>query len=267
MDKIKILIVDDEYLERALIKFSIDWDKLNFEIMGEASSGDEALEIINSHSPDIVFTDVCMPFMDGLELAKIIQKDFKGIKVVIITGHRDFEYAKAGIKYGVEEFLLKPINSSDIMKICINLKEKIEDEKMFMREIEDMRNQLFKKIHLTEEDKALEGFSRTRELALKASEIIEENLSDINLSLGMIADKLYVNKSYLSRIFKQETGENITDCIMRLRIQKSTYYLKNTDFLAYEIGEKVGIPDPNYFSTCFKKYTGESISEYRKKRR
>ncbi|MBC8062010.1 MAG: response regulator [Clostridiaceae bacterium] len=260
MRLIKILIVDDEYLERTLIKMGIDWKANGFEIIEEANSGEEALKIIKEVKPAIVFTDICMPFMDGLELCRNIKEKYSDIKIVIITGHRDFEYAQRAIGYGVNDFILKPINHDKILKICLNLKAEINEKQSFLDEFNKMKDTLVG-LDLV---KSTVKVSKTNEIVESAKLLIEENISSCELSLKNIAARLYVNSSYLSRIFKHETGENFVDYIMKLRITKSIEYLKGTNLKAYEIGEKVGISDAHYFSICFKKYIGKSINEYKK---
>lgn len=255
---IKVLVVDDEYLERALIRLGTDWTGNGFEIIGEAESGEEALKIIQKNKPDIVFTDICMPFMDGLELAEKICEKYEDIRIVIVTGHREFDYAQRALRLGVTDFLLKPINNEEVLSISLKIKANIEKE----RTARDGKNN-----ELYQPNEGLYEKARTKRinaLVEKAMAYIKENLSDPDLSLKSIARNLYVNESYLSRVFKQEMDEGITEYITKLRIDKSIEYINNTDLKAYAIAERIGISDPHYFSICFKKYTGKSINEFRK---
>lgn len=260
MRKIKILIVDDEYLERTLIKMGIDWDKYGFEVIGEASSGEEALEIIETDNPDIIFTDICMPFMDGLELCKNIRLKNLETKIVIITGHRDFEYAQKAINYKVNDFILKPMDHEKIIETASKLKEEILEHQSFLKEFNNMKDMLGSLSLVNSSEKP----SKCNDLITNAKKLIQENIASSELSLTEVANKLFINSSYLSRVFKQETGENVIDFIMKLRIKMSIEYLNNTNLKAYEIAELVGISDAHYFSICFKKYTGKSIQEFKK---
>ena len=104
-------------------------------------------------------------------------------------------------------------------------------------------------------------------VAQKAQEYIEQNLDREKLSLNLIASNLFVNSSYLSRIFKQTTGESITKYIMRKRVEKSMELFDNTDLKVYEVAAAVGMPDAHYFGTSFKKYTGKTVNEYKSKNR
>lgn len=142
MECLKVLIVDDEHLIRNLMKMRIKWEELGMEIVGEASSAREALDLIDEIIPDIIFTDICMPFMDGIEFSKIVTERFPHIKIVVITGYDEFEYAKRSVKLGVSDFLLKPINDEEIRAVALDLKEKIESERTHQKEYEQLKLQL-----------------------------------------------------------------------------------------------------------------------------
>lgn len=253
MDKLKVFLVDDEYLERTLIRCCIPWDEYDCEVAGEAESGEDMIKQIDSVRPDIIFTDICMPFMNGIEVAKFVKEHYSETQVVIVTGHRDFEYAQSAIHIGVADYLLKPIDKDELIKIIQKLKNHIENKnkerfiKTMLQNNEDILNK-----------------KRHSEIVEKTLELIEKSLSDSALSLKNIAKKLYVNPCYLSRIFKQEIHENITDYITKLRINRSIEFLNSTNLKAYEIAEKVGINDSHYFSILFKKQTGKSIQEFKK---
>jgi two-component system response regulator YesN len=260
MDTTKVLIVDDEYLERTLIKLSVDWITHDFEIIGEADSGESALRLMEKNPPDILITDICMPFMDGLKLCRVVREKYEHIKIIIITGHREFEYAKTAIKLGVTDFLLKPINSEEVLKIALKLKEEIIDKQKFLSEYNAMKKQLSGGLSFIK----VQDNKKNSDPVEKIIAYIEKNITNSELSLSTIASSLFMNYSYLSRIFKQEMEESITEYVTKLRINKSILYINNTNLKAYEIAEKVGIKDAHYFSICFKKYTGKSVNEYRK---
>jgi two-component system response regulator YesN len=95
-------------------------------------------------------------------------------------------------------------------------------------------------------------------------DFLKSNYADYSITLKSTADKFYKNASYLSRLFRQETGESFVEHLTRIRMEESVRLLKRSDMKTYEISEAVGILDPNYFSKCFRKYTGMSVSEYRK---
>ena len=104
----KILIVDDEYLLRQGIKYLVDWNKEGFDIIGEASNGKEALDFIEKLKPHIIISDIVMPIMDGVDLAKIAKTKYPEIQIVILSGYSDFNYVKDTFKLGVNDYILKP---------------------------------------------------------------------------------------------------------------------------------------------------------------
>ncbi len=142
MEKLKVLIVDDEHLIRNLIRLRIDWEQEGFEITGEASNAQEAFELVEEHNPDIIFTDIYMPNMDGIELSRRVLERYPHIKIVVVSGHDEFEYAQQGIKIGIFDFLLKPIRASDLLHVAGNLKQKIHQERTLAKEISKMKEEL-----------------------------------------------------------------------------------------------------------------------------
>lgn len=124
----KLLIVDDEEEVRKGIIQKIDWSRSNFVIAGEAENGREALELIEESIPDVVITDITMPLMDGLGLAKIIHDSYPTVKTVILTGYDDFKFAQQAIKYGVADYILKPVLPEDIEELLGKLKDRIDAE-------------------------------------------------------------------------------------------------------------------------------------------
>lgn len=522
MKHLKLMLIEDEMHIRTLIKESIDWNAIGVDIIAEASNAYEALEVLDECEPDVIMSDVCMPFMDGIELSNRILRKFPTIKIVILSGHDEFEFAQRAIKVGVSDFLLKPIKKEEIVELFEKLRKQIiiEEEnrkqtdqikeiynkysdyifekaidnilkgvteqkfgeqifkyydlptnlskyeivlikaderdkelkvlytlqayevmkEYFCNEknvkfyndgsnmivlisfrdgqslsydmeeviplivrrcnwnftigisnmvdhIEDLslaykqaeksldyvtligwnrviiyreigkENNIHKEIRLTDSllknmyiaiqagnvsdvlDAIDEIFSeninvvadRTQlkllginlaakmlnsmneqlplsnqenvslqkifeadtlpemrsifkiiakdemerislEIARKRKGVledvrkyIEENYADEELSLLSVAAKFYVNPSYLSRIFKDFYGVSFIEYATKLKMEKAICLLRETDAKGYEIAEKIGIKDPKYFSFCFKKYTGQTINEFRKR--
>lgn len=520
--KTKVLIVDDEKLERVLIRKGYAWEDNGFEILGEASNGFEALELLNIMNPDIIITDINMPHMDGLMLTEEIRKRNYQCRIIIVTGYREFDYARRAIKLGVNDFLLKPVNIHDLKEVVEGLRKELILEENHIREFTSLKekvsenediikqsfmqllvegrvtedeaiyklksyqleelinhcicinvklhskkaathptidyiNELIGKINMLhkvivfqhylsnyilflmdntmeeairiattiknainddlkmeavigisnleskysgiskaykQSEKALtasvilgtnaiisydeygmikksnnstrdinwkdfifqiencvlenvyeyineysknmreagvtdsaylrlmtmnmlskasvvltkQGMSlgqlidddRVYEEVLKVETIkemnivlkkllkeillyldslrgkkrnklidealhyIEEHLFESSLSLKSVANQIFVNESYLSRIFKSEVGESFIEYVTKKRIEQSILLLNTTDLKAYEIADKIGICDPHYFSICFKKYTGVTVKEYKK---
>lgn len=128
VEPLKVLIVDDEYLIRNLLRMRIDWEQQGMSIIGEASDAAEALEQVELLRPDIVFTDIYMPKMDGIELSGILMERYPNIKIVVVTGHDEFEYARQSVKLGISDFILKPIRASELLQVTTKLRVAIEQE-------------------------------------------------------------------------------------------------------------------------------------------
>ena len=124
----KLIIVDDEKEVRECMIRKIDWGGFNFEIAGEAENGREAVDLIEDNIPDVVVTDITMPQMNGLELAAVIKENYPAIKTVILTGYDDFKFAQQAIKYGVADYILKPVLPKDIDELLKKLKTQLDEE-------------------------------------------------------------------------------------------------------------------------------------------
>ena len=135
--KLKVLLVDDEKLERILIRKGFPWEENGFEIIGEAESGRDALEFIRTRRPDLVLTDISMANTDGLEFTERLMEKFPGIHVVMITGYREFDYARQAVKLGVDDFLLKPINVTEVGKVVEKIKAEIFQKREVLKEKEE----------------------------------------------------------------------------------------------------------------------------------
>ncbi len=537
-DYLNILLVDDEYLIRELLKKCIQWEHMACKIIGEASCAAEAFDFLEENHVDLIITDINMPIIDGLEMSKKILESYPKMKIIVVSGYDKFEYAKNGIKIGIEDYILKPINEAEVERAILNVKDKLGKQREKEYESETIKKhlennipyliknffiELFKsklslveieeKLHLlklefrgdffqvvlieilfnrekvySEESKLIEllevicileiyfkdipfihilldskenisifcnnsevnlieececllkmlkdsnpqrditigigsikkriedtkgsyneaitslqfkallggdrvicyedlnivtdkinemsviqenameqlqflikaGLSEQalvcidtiyknigryrnieeqsfithvriqttrmtallfdmiasmdiriddivyyqeeffKEIAAIISiphakelvislvlklikhingihthtvsdymedilEYIQENMSDYGLTLNKIAAHFYMNPSYLSRTFKQKKGISFKDYLNKIRMEQALEYVRNTDLKAYEIGEKVGIPDANYFSTSFKKYIGMSMTDYKKR--
>ncbi|NSD05586.1 response regulator [Dorea longicatena] len=143
MNEIKVFLVEDEMVIRRGFKNSIDWEKEGYIFCGEASDGELAYPMIIKEKPDILITDIRMPFMDGLELCKLVKKELPNIKILILSGYDEFDYAKEAIRLGVTEYLLKPISSGKLLEALNGVSESIrrekEDKDLVRKYMEEMR--------------------------------------------------------------------------------------------------------------------------------
>ncbi len=139
---LKVFLVEDESIVREGLKNNIPWHEYGYQFTGEASDGEMALPMIRKIRPDVLITDIKMPFMDGLALSRIVTQEIPDIKIVIISGYDEFEYAQQAIRVGVEQYLLKPITKNTLRKVLLEVREKIESEQEQRSYLETFQNEM-----------------------------------------------------------------------------------------------------------------------------
>ena len=246
----RVMIIDDEENARKLLRALIKWDDLNMEFVGEATSGIEAINVIDDLKPDIVFVDISMPFMNGIEFTEVATERYPNLIIVIMTAHDQFEYARKCVSLPVFEYMLKPMVGAEINKVLVRVKERLD------------RNRVVEGIFATDvyEDEDVEAVDDTDPTEL-IKRFLEDNYTDPKLNLASTAGHFGFSSSYLSRKFKQDTGKNFIEYLTDIRMKKAMKHAESGTKMFITAGQ-VGIPDPNYFSRCFKKYAGMSYSDY-----
>jgi len=246
MRKIKVLLLDDEKAIRETLKLSIDWNKYEMEVVGEADSGSEAINIIDILMPDLLIVDIKMPFMNGVEFSQIISKRYNHIKIIILTAYADFKYAKECIEIkNVIGYILKPIDNKEIgsylEEYCKNAEPSdLEDENEINISLSSDANQ---------------------ELIQQIETYINEHYWNDYLNVGALAEHFGYNAGYLGALYKKRTGNLLSERIFSVRME-AAIKLKKRNLKMYVVAKKVGIADVFYFSKCFRKYTGQSFSDY-----
>jgi len=134
-----IMLADDEEEVRKAIIRKMDWERLGFRVVGDAENGEDALEKLEQLEPDVVMTDIRMPYMDGLTLTARIREKYPSIKVLIFSGYDDFEYAQQAIKLGVTEYILKPVNGQELSEILKRVRASLDQEIEQRRNIDTLR--------------------------------------------------------------------------------------------------------------------------------
>jgi two-component system response regulator YesN len=250
-----LLIVDDEPLVRRGIKAFVCFEALHITDVYEACNGEEALQIFRQHKPQLVLADINMPKMNGLDLAKIIKQSDPRVKVALITGYDYFDYAVAALKSGVDDYVLKPVSRKDITELLRKMIEKIEGEAA-TREV----NAVVANIKSTLDSDASDEFGYKEQIKT----LLDENMTSPDFSLGVLADEMGLSTGYLSGLFKKLFGAPFQDYLIAQRMERGKLLLLTTHLKNYEIAEKIGFEDPNYFSTRFKKEFGQTPSQYKR---
>jgi len=139
---LKIFLVEDESIMREGLRDNMPWQQFGYEFVGEAADGETALPLIRKTRPDVLLTDIKMPFMDGLALSRIVAKEFPNMKIIILSGYDDFDYARQAIQIGVEQYILKPVTRETLKKVLLEVKEKIDSEKEKKINLEKIRSEM-----------------------------------------------------------------------------------------------------------------------------
>ncbi|MDF2652948.1 MAG: two component transcriptional regulator, AraC family [Paenibacillus sp.] len=246
-----IIIVDDERWVRASLKKVIERTLLPFTVIHEATNGLEALNWLKENSIDLAITDVNMPVMDGLQLISALSEHNLLVATIIFSGHDDFGFAQKGMRLGARDYLLKPVLVED-MTSCLQ------------RVIPYLEN-LKQQANLMETSAAANNQEAPRELSTveQVMEYVKAKLPG-EVSLQEAAAKVHLNPSYLSHLFKQQTKVNFVDYVMTKRMEEAKKLLSTTSLRISDIAERLGYSDLSYFSNTFKRFVGQSPSEYRK---
>ena len=258
-DLLKVFLVDDERLIRKHLMNCINWEQEGFEIVGESSGRLDAMDQIMKLRPDLIFLDINMPVINGLDLGKMILDKIPEVKIIMLTGYEDFDFAREALRFGAFEYLLKPINPKEIKKVLKEVRSAIEERKSHW----DMVDSLKKKVSDIGADEKEVPKIKPDSLVGRVQTFIDENLSDTSLTQKKTAEVFYVNASYLSRTFKQSVGVSFVEYVNKQRMQKAEELLRYEALKSYEVAAKVGIEDPHYFGLLFKKHAGMTVSEYK----
>lgn len=256
---VSLFLCEDEIAMREGIKNRIDWESEGIDFVGEAGDGEMAIPQIMEKKPDILVTDIKMPFVDGLMLSEIVKKNLPDTKIMILSGYDEFEYAQKAISLGVTEYLLKPISPKKLVESIRKVRDKVIEEK-------EHREYVKKAL----EDAGREGGAKPKEhrkfhsrSLTAAVQFIDENFSDEDISLNKVADHVGVSPNHLSSTFSKELGSTFIEYLTRCRIDRAKDLLANTDLRSSEVAYEVGYKDPHYFSAAFKKACGMTPKEYR----
>ena len=167
---LKVFLVEDETVIREGLRDHIPWDQYGYRLVGEASDGEMALPLIRKTRPDLIITDIKMPFMDGLSLSRMVKEEFPKTKIVILSGYDDFEYARRAITIGVDQYILKPVTRASIRTVLQEIREKIERE----QKQEDYQTKLADEMREYEQFSMRHFFEKMLEGELSVTEIYDE---------------------------------------------------------------------------------------------
>lgn len=237
----QLIIIDDEEHVSNGISNIFPWENIGFSVVGIFNNGESALEFIKSNLVHVVMTDIRMPRLSGIDIAKRLLEDRPEIKVIFMSGYSDFEYMKSAILNSVSDYLLKPIKYEELLTCFQRVYEQLNKENNIQEpEPQD---------------------SYYTQIVNSALQYIDDHIKDA--TLDGLAIQIKMSPSYLSRLIKEKSGKNFSTYLLEARMKKAAVMLKSIDYKHYEIAFMVGYDNPKNFSRTFRQYYGMSPKEFR----
>ena len=236
----RLLIVDDEPEIRHGLGNYIRWDELGFIPVGEAEDGKQALDFIRTHPVDVILCDIKMPVMSGIELAKQLKEERAPVKVVFLSVYRDFEFAREALILGVTDYILKRTKYAELARVFSQIRAELDARRG---------------------DGGEAGCNYNGQIIEVVKEHVKSHYQ--NTTLEEVSKLVHLNPNYLSKFFKEKTGENFSDYLLKIRMQKAAELLRTIHYKTYQISEMVGYSNPKNFTRTFRKYFGKSPREFR----
>lgn len=266
---LQCVVVEDEILIRKNMVKKIKACGADIEVVCEAGNGRDALAYIQKREVDLVVTDIQMPIMDGLSLARSLSEEFPEIIVVIVSGFDNFTYAQQAIRYHVFDYLLKPVQADLLMETINGVRVKVQVREQDAYEKKAEREQHSSEKSPVTEEKDIAGTDAESESEAESEagiraiqRYIQAHYAE-DIQIAELAERFHFSNSYVGSAFKKQLGITPLQYLIYLRINEAKkLLLKYPERPVSEIGKQVGYDDPYYFSRIFKKQTGISPSSY-----
>ena len=240
MEKLRVLLVDDEIMIREGFKRLFDWEGHGCQVVGEAADGMEALTKMDDLNPDIAIMDINIPIMNGLKVIQLSRIKHPDTAFVIVSGYDDLSYCREALRLQITDYILKPVNYEEFGTCIDNMKIAL-----FQRKAPTQTN--------VPEERTITGITR----------YLQEHLAE-DISLSVLAEEFHLSSQYISQLFKSEIGVNFLAYLTNIRMEKAKKLLLSTSLSISEVSERSGYGDYRVFTKVFKKSEGITPSQYRR---
>ncbi len=244
----RMIVVEDEQRSREGLCRLLAALPGGHELIGQASNGSAALDLILRLKPDVVFTDVKMPIMDGISLIASVRSYDMKTEFVITSGYADFEFARQSIALDVADYLIKPVTREDVIRVLERVERRLKGGKT-----------------KAPESRLRSKYPEAHPTVLKSLDILENAYAG-KMNQRDLAAELGVSPEYFSYLFSRNVGMTFSEFLRRLRVEKAQELYASGECPKQEVPYAVGFSDAKYFAQVFKSVTGESPAEYLKSR-
>ena len=221
---LRVFLAEDETIIRETLRDTMPWAQCGYTFVGEAGDGEMALPLIQQAKPDVLITDIRMPFMDGLALSKLVLQKFPQMKVIILSGYDDFEYAQTAIGLGVERYLLKPITKSTLMTVLQEVREKIQGERAQQNYLAQFR----------QEAQDYEQYARRRFLErIVAGQLSVQEIYEQAEKLDLDLRAQVYDLALVSAVPESSNTETYSERGARIRDEMVSYFLKHPEYILF----------------------------------
>lgn len=248
----KVLLVEDDTALRFIYSKMKTWSECGFAIASEATNGKHALEILEKQTFDLIFTDIRMPFIDGIEMLRKLNDIGNTIPVVFASSYDEFEYARQGLILGAFDYLLKPVEQKKLAEVLNRAKIRI-DELNNKSKLQPAVEKILNELEISPDENKF-----VNQVSLYCS----ENYDKI-ITVDDAAEAHGYSKDYFSKLFKQNFRITFHEFYSRIRIAYAVELLTTGNYKAYEISEILGYSSVDYFTKVFKEITGTTPSKFK----
>lgn len=248
-----VVIIDDNKIAVEALAAATDWQAYDCQVVGTAYDGIAGLKIIRELQPQIVIVDIQMPGFNGLDIIRKMVNEEKEMQFIIISGYSQFEYAQQAIRYGVSDYLLKPVMMDELETALRHVTKSLEKQRKSRQANEmDVLEQKLYEIRAAK--------SQYSAMVIKAMDYVSKNLNK-NISQPDICKELLISTGHFSKCFKKETGVGFASYVTMVKMENARILLKNPKNRVNEVARMLGYSDYAYFFQVFKKQFGYAPSD------